>query len=408
MNLIRTFATFPRDIASLPHSIRWIALVMFLYYLGWGIVEPFLGIYFNDLFGSYTSVGIIFSLLYFFSIFLSIPFGDLSDKVSKRTIIMLMLVFYIPIGPVIGILRTIGHAVMFRLYHAFLATGLWASTEAYVRSHSPRKQASESMGVFDMAVAGSSVLGALIGGFLIMRFGIHTLFYMMPLFSIAAFIAMIRLPDSDGVMSLRDGVREVFREGVFRHELRDFFAIPGIAYITALSIIFNVVGAGVAILLPLVYHSFGLSLWEIGVVYALFMMPVFFEGPFSVLADHVNKRALFIFGALAALSIEFVMVWTQSIIMLFVLSLCLGIVFALLRPLIEGVVTNCMPRERIGELNGVYRSFILLALALGSFIIGPIADAFTIQAPFLIGAVFMGIFFIIVLFVPRSLLKISE
>jgi len=378
---------------------------MFLYYLGWGIVEPFLGIYFNDLLGSYTSVGIIFSLLYFFSIFLSLPFGDLADNVSKRTIITLMLICYIPIGPVIAALRTITDAVFFRLYHAFLATGLWASTEAYVRSHSPRKQSSESMGVFDMAVAGASVFGALIGGFLVVRFGIHTLFYMMPAFSIMALITILRLPDSDGTFSLWKGVREIVRQGLFRHEFQDFFSIPGIAHMTALSFLFNVVGAGVAILLPLVYRAFGVSLWEIGLIYAVFMMPAFFEVPFSVLADRTNKRVLFIVGSLAAVGIELCMVWTHSVFVLFALSLALGTVFALLRPLIEGVITNCMPHERMGELNGVYRSFILLALAFGSFIIGPVADAFTVQAPFLIGAILMGIFFVLVLFIPRSLLQ---
>ncbi|MDP2676308.1 MAG: MFS transporter [bacterium] len=405
MSIFRTIYSFPRDLSLLPRSIRWIALVMFLYYLGWGIIEPFLGIYFNDLFDSYTSVGIIFSLLYVFSMLLSLPFGDLADKASKRTIMTIILICYVPIGPFIATIRTIGHAVLFRVYHAFLATGLWSSTEAYVRSHSPRRQASEGIGFFDMAIAGSSVVGAILGGILITRFGIETLFYIMPVFSIGALIAVSRLPDSDGAFSLFAGIKDVFRQRLFRHEFRDFFSVPGTIYLTALSFLYHVAAAGVIVLLPLVYRALGVSLWEIGIIYAVFMMPAFFEGPFSVIADRANKKTLFLLGAGAAILIEFSMVWAHSVIALFGFSLLLGIAFALVRPLIEGMMTNCMPPAQVGEFNGVYRSFVLLALAIGSFVIGPVADAFTIQTPFFIGAVLMCIFFIVAMFLPRALLE---
>lgn len=375
---------------------------MFVYYFGWGLVEPFLPIYFNGLFGSYTSVGIIISLLYFFSIFLSLPFGDLSDRVSKKAIITAMLFLYIPIGPLLSVVRTVAHATLFRLYHAFLATGLWASTEAYVRSHSPRRQSSESMGLFDVAISGAVVCGAITGGLLIGRFGIETLFYIMPVFSIGALVILLRLPDSDGSFSFVAGVKDLLRHKLFRHELRDFFSIPGIAYMTSLSFLFNAVGGAVAVLLPLVYNAFGVSLWEIGLIYALFMMPGFFEGPFSVIADHVHKRMLLMIGAGVSVVVLSMMLYADSIGALFILSLCLGIVFALLRPLIEGMVTNCMPHNHVGELNGVYRAFVLLALAIGSFIIGPIADAFTIQAPFLIGALLMCLFLVLVFLIPRA------
>lgn len=409
MTFFRTLYSFPRESSLLPYPIRWVALVMFLYYFGWGTVEPFLGIYFNDVFGSYTSVSIIFSLLYFFSMFLSLPFGDLADVVSKRKIIALMLVLYVPVGFMLAIIRTVTHAVLFRVYHAFLATGLWASTEAYVRFHSPRRQSSEIMGFFDMAIVGSTVAGALLGGVIVARFGIQTLFYIMPVFSIIAFIAVLRLPDSDAQNKpLGRGIQDIFKKGLFRHELRNFFSVPGTPHITALSFLFNAAAAGVVVILPLLYRAFGVSLLEIGIIYAIFMMPGFFEGPLSLVADRANKKMLLIGGALAAFSLEVLMALVNSTVALFGFSLLLGISFALLRPIIEGMMTNCMPHAQVGEFNGVYRSFVLLALALGSFIIGPIADAFTIQTPFLIGAFLMGVFFFLVFFVPRELFESGD
>lgn len=401
MRLFPFSSTFPRDLFSLPIAVKHLSIVMFLYYISWGVMDPFMPIYFDTLLGSYTSVGIVFALLYFFSIFLSLPFGDLSDIVSKRSLMKIMLVLYLPLGPVISIVRTMTHVIFFRAYHAFLATGLWASAEAYVRSHSPEKQSSESMGLFDTAIGLATVVGAILGGILVTFFGIPIVFYIMPFFVVCALVATISLPDHEKTLDMRQGLRNLFRKKMFRFEIKDFFSLPGIKRITLLSFLFNAASIGTLVLLPLVYRAFGASFWEIALIYGVFMLPSIFEAPFSVLADHMGKKFLFLFGSSAAVVIQVSMAMTQSIIPLFILSLLLGIFFSLLRPSIEGVVTNSMPHEHIGELNGVYRSFVLIASALGSFAIGPVADAFSIQASFAVGAIIMLIFFIASLFYPN-------
>ncbi|MBI4114465.1 MAG: MFS transporter [Candidatus Niyogibacteria bacterium] len=402
MRLFHFSSTFPRDLFSLPIGIKRLSIVMFLYYISWGVMDPFMPIYFDTLFGSYTSVGIVFALLYFFSVFLSLPFGDLSDIVSKRTLMKIILVLYLPLGPLISIVRTMTHVIFFRAYHAFLATGLWASAEAYVRSHSPEKQSSESMGLFDTAIGLATFVGAILGGILVTVFGIPIVFYIMPLFVFAALCAIFFLPDHEGSPSFIAGVKQLFRKRMFRFEINDFFSLPGIRRITLLSFLFNAASIGTMVLLPLVYRALGASFWEIGLIYAVFMLPSLFEAPFSVLADHVDKKFIFIFGALVAVVIQLSMAMIHGVIPLFILSLFLGIFFSLLRPCIEGAVTHAMPRERIGELNGVYRSFLLIASAAGSFAIGPVADAFTIQAAFLVGAILMAVFFFAALFHPAQ------
>ena len=395
MRLYRFSSTVSRDLFSLPIAVKRISLVVFLYYISWGISDPFLPIYFDNLLGSYTSVGIVFALLYFFSIFLSLPFGDLSDIVSKRSLMRIMLFLYLPLGPILAGVRTMFHMVLFRAYHAFLATGLWASAEAYVRSHSPRQQSSESMGLFDSAIGLAVCVGAILGGILVTWFGIPFLFYIMPLFIFSAFIVIHFLPDHEGIAGMGAGMKAFFKKKMFRFEIRDFFSIPGMAHITLLSFLFNMATIGTAVLLPLVYRAFGAAFWQIGVVYALFMLPSLFEAPLSVLADRMNRKILLVIGAIAAICIQFLMIFVDHTATLFALSVLLGVSFALIRPLVEGVVTQKMPHERVGELNGVYRSCILLASAIGSFAIGPIADSFSVQTAFGVGASIMAIFFIL-------------
>jgi len=149
MRLHRRALRFPGELAKLPKSVKIISLVVFIYYLGWGIAEPFLPIYFKQIFENYTSVGFVTGLLYILSLLWTLPIGDLTDKISKKKFIGLILFLYAPIGPLLLVLKNFFDFVLFRVYHSFLASSLWTCSEAYVREHSPKNKTAEAIGLFD-------------------------------------------------------------------------------------------------------------------------------------------------------------------------------------------------------------------------------------------------------------------
>ncbi|PIR70297.1 MAG: hypothetical protein COU46_02300 [Candidatus Niyogibacteria bacterium CG10_big_fil_rev_8_21_14_0_10_42_19] len=392
MYFLRTIFSFPYELKNFPSSIKRISLVMFLYYLAWGVIDPFFTIYLKDTLGSYTDVAFITAFLYFFSMLISLPIGDLADIVSKKKLIRIFLIFYFPLAPIISFLSTIGHFIFFRIYHAFNATGLWSSIESYVRENSPAARTSGSIGFFNSAVSLASIIGAFAGGFLVARFGIKNIFYFIPVFFIAAFFMTIFLHDDRGVQTISEGLRRLFAKKVFRFEARDFISIEGMPVVTYFSFIYNMIFYGSLVVLPLFSEYLGASSVEIGLAYGLFFVPYLFEAPFSIMADRFDRRKILIFASLASVMFLTFASLTQSIYMLFFISFFLALSFAFIAPNIEGIVTKLMPRDRIGEFNGVYRSVVLLAASIGSMIIGPIADRFSIQTPFLVGAFFMVVF----------------
>ena len=364
----------------------------------WGILDPFLTIYFHDLFGSYTKVAILTALLYFFSLLASLPFGGLADVVSKKKLIHIFLILYIPLGFVLAALSTFFQFALFRIYHALLATGLWSSAESYVRVNSPPHKASESMGFFDSAISLSLVIGPVIGGILMTAFGIKSLFFIFPVFVIAAISILPSMPDHHGISNIWRGIKQIRNKKMFSFELSDFFNLPGMITISALSFISRSVAAGTMLILPLFSDDLGANFVVTGLIFAVFALPTVFEAPFSVFADKFDRKKILIIGGTAAIVFFAAAFVSDGLTSLFVLSLFIALALALITPTIEGFATELMPRHKIGELNGVYRSVGLLAGACGSFIVGPIADKFSIQAPFLFGAALMAVFLLIVIF----------
>jgi len=397
MKLWRNIVYIPRELNKLPIAIKRISFVIFLYYLSWGLLEPFLPIYFKDILGTYTNATLVIALLYLFSIFWSLPMGDLADKVSKKKLLRLFLIFYIPLGPIISVLSAVWHFVVFRLWHSFLATGLWSVSESYVRAHSPSGKTSESIGIFDFSWALSLIIGSLLGGILASLYGIRILFFIMPIFVLLALAFSRIIPDHCGTRSLSKGIKIMWASHFLKREFRDFWKIPQLVYVTFLCFVLQLVAVSGSVLLPLFSNKLGANPIQISIIFALFYAPTLFEAPFSVLADHFNQKKILLLGSLGVIITLLVLFFASNIMWLFGLSFCWAVFLALIYPVLAGKATALMPREKIGELNGVHRSFIILASVIGIFVIGPIADNFGINYPFLLSALIMIAFFFMIL-----------
>src|SRR3989344_3992862 len=173
----RALAVARRDFRTLPKSIKWITVILSFYSVMWGLWDPFLPIYFKQVLGDYTQTALVTAFFYIFLAAWSVPLGRLADVLSKKKMIAFFFLLYLPLGPVFAFLRTVVQMTMFRFYHAFLATGLWATTETYVRSHSPTHQRAEAMGILDAGLNAAIVAGAVVSGFIVAAIGIKPLFY---------------------------------------------------------------------------------------------------------------------------------------------------------------------------------------------------------------------------------------
>lgn len=404
MKLWRDIRHIPKDLKSLPFSIKRFSLISFVYYLSWSILDPFLPIYFKDILGNYTTTALVIGLLNIFTIFWSMPLGSLADRFSKKALIAFFLWLYLPLGPILSALTRVWQFTIFKVYHSFLATGFWTSGEAYVRFHSAKKERyQEAIGFSDMALGLSSVLGAILGGVLASFYNIRWLFFLMPIFVLLALFLNRKLPDHSGSGSLKLSLRKIFKQGIFSYGLRDFWKNRPLVSLTFLSFIFSLASAGHLVLLSLFSHSLGAKPIQLGLIFALAYLPILFEAPFSVLAGKYSDKKILVLTSFLSI---FILVWIfflKNVWFLLLPSFLLGLLTAFIFPILEGDKTRLMSLAKVGELSGVTRGFTILGGGLGIIITGPLADRFGISFPFLASALLMVLFLILVPFLWRKI-----
>ncbi|MBI2039327.1 MAG: MFS transporter [Candidatus Niyogibacteria bacterium] len=386
-------STARRDFRTLPASIKWVTLILSFYSLFWGLWDPFLPIYFNKILGGYTETALVTAFFYLFFAILSVPIGRIADILSKKKLIAFFLLLYLPLGPLLALMRTIFQFTLFRFYHAFLASGLWSASETYIRAHSPPHQRAEAMGFLDTGLNAAIVAGALLSGFIVAAVGIEPLFYVAPvMIGGALLLTLFYLPDHSGSSDWSRAL-PAFRVGAFKESVRDFLNNQRLFFLGRLSFLFGLASAGVgAVLLPLFSEALGATPIQIGAIFALSLVPFVFEAPFAVLAEHFSNRAIVLSSGIFSTVTLALLYFIQDLRLLSLLAFFLGLSFAMVVPILGGRATGFMPKRHIGELNGVYRAVGALAGGIGILIVGPLADRYGINAPFLLSAVLMAAF----------------
>lgn len=382
--------SFSNEMNSLPKSIKLISLVMFLYSLGWGIVTPFLPMYYQSIFGSYTKVGIVTALLPIFAILLDIPMGIIANSVSKRRMMQVALLLYMPFSSFFLSLKSLVDFTLFRMYHAAAATSLWISAESYTRYHSPPWKARLSISLYDAAGTLSLIIGPVIGGLL---FGIYgfKLLYAISVFAGFALLLSFFMPDHDPHSKLSKTVSGMLHWRKLKDLYHELLNNKPLLKINFFMFFFRFCISFIAMLLPLFLKELGASYFKIGIIFSLFYLPLVFEPFFAMFASqkYTLKIGFFFSGVLFLL-----LFLNTDLTSVFIYSLLLALCFAAIIPSIQGRITNLMPKDKIGDFTGFGFVFADLSGALGPLIAGIIADALGIKFVFLIGAVitvFLGV-----------------
>lgn len=375
------------ELAHLPKQVKVMSFLMFVYFLGWGISMPFLPIYMKEILGSYTKVGLITGLLYFLGIIWDIVLGSISDKVSRKKMIALTLFLYLPMGPIILMLKNFFDFVLYQLYHSFTASSIWINSESFVRAHSPKRKTSESMGLFDMSWITSVVIGAALSGFLFLKFG-FLIFLSISFFAGLALLISTTIKDKKGKGLLSSAKEVIVKEKVVKGGVFEFLKNRELLKLSIFSFFLLFSFGCLDMLIPLFSKSLHATPVETGLVFALFFLPRVSEGYFSILADKYGKKQILIKGLVACFVFFTLLFLFNGLLFLFIFTFLLslfGISVAL--PPIMGRTTELIPKKEMGKMVGVVKSFSALSTGLSPIVAGIIGDVFGLRYVFLLGSV---------------------
>lgn len=386
-------------------TLSIIFITIFIDLLGFGILIPILPTFASKTlnisdFGIGVTVAIFSLMQFFFNPIL----GKLSDKYGRRPIILstqsLTVVSYL--------LFAVSNSFALLLLSRALA-GIGASNigvaQAYIADITTKEERAKGMGMIGAAFGLGFVFGPVIGAFLA-QYGYHVAGYGSAIFSFSACVfAFYKLPESlDAQKSKSELKLRVFDFGLMKKVILN----PSVGFLIILffMIIFSVANiyGTYSILGFKVFHftdqQIGILFGISGLVGALIQ-----AGFIKMLSTKFSDRGIVLIG-LIALMIGLALMpygqnFTGEVIALIILSIGTGI----LQPIIPSMISKSSHESQQGTILGVNQSLSALARVFGPLWGGFAFDYLGYQSPFLTGAIFTLIVFIVSIFFLKPVIN---
>lgn len=383
-------------------SLTIIFVTIFIDLMGFGILIPILPTFASKSLGiSDFGIGAVVAVFSLMQFFFNPLLGNLSDRLGRRPIIL------------ITQLMTAASYIMFSFSDSFMIlflsrmlAGLGGSNigvaQAYIADITTKEERSKGMGMIGAAFGLGFVFGPIIGA-LLSKYGYHVAGFASAAFSFTAFVfALFMLPESNSR-----------KEGSAKHRLKIFDAAYtkkilthpeiGLLIILFFIIIFsmaNIYGT-FAILGYKVYHfsdqQNGMLFGIVGIVSAIIQ-----GGLMRYLSNKFSDRSLILTGTvLMALGLGFIPYGINFMGVSIVISV-LAIGTGILQPTIPGMISKVSPEDEQGSILGINQSFSALARVVGPLWGGFSYDFIGYQFPFLTGAFFTLVTFLLSYYLLKS------
>lgn len=381
-----------------------IFLTVFIDLLGFGILIPILPTFATkELKVDEAAIGIVIAIYSLTQFFFNPVFGKLSDKHGRRPIIVISL-----------LLNAAGY-VIFSFTHSYLMliisrviAGIGGSSigvaQAYIADVTTREERSKGMGLIGAAFGLGFVFGPLIGG-LLAEYGYAITGYAAAIFSFLAFLlTFFYLPESN----LNRGEAQQSKRSLFNIEAaKKIFSKPELGILIILFFILTFSVANIygtfALLGFKVYHFTDL---QNGYMYGIVGLSsaIVQGGLLNYASKYMNQRQMITLGAFLMMIGLALIPYGGSFAGLSVIVVVLSLGTGSLQPTLLSLISEVTSESEQGITLGLNQSFSAIARVFGPLWGGFAFEFIGYPFPFLTGAAFTFLIFLISIFyLPRIL-----
>lgn len=367
-------------------NVNYLASLDFVISLGFGLILPLFPVYVDLLGGGGLEVGILFSSFVFTRAILAAPFGNLSDRLGRKNIILVGSVLYAVLAILFTVPDTWFGLIFVRAFQGVASAMVWPVSEALVIDSSPVDKRGASMGKIVMASNLGFVVGPFIGGALFM-FASQTLgysdqdAYKFPFYFTAALAmagsALVWLHVTDAKTPEKTRTRltlkELLRpEGVDSQTLRSL----RILYVNAMIEGFSFSSIGPLMVLFLVFRfelDAGVISILIGIAMGLGALVAFPSGRY---ADKVGKKLMFVVGGYVAFVATLLVPFSYTLPLIIILLAARSMAFQVSSPALRALQADIVPERIRGRLIGLLESMMNMGAVAGAPLGGFLWDHF--------------------------------
>jgi DHA1 family multidrug resistance protein-like MFS transporter len=306
-------------------------LSVFIALLGIGIIVPIMPVFAKELGAGGFALGMIIAAFSVTRGLFQPIVGNLSDRWGRKGFLMAGLLIYGIVGLLIPMATDVNHLILIRGFHGVGSAMIVPIGMAYMSLLAPAGHESRYMSYLNVAIFCGIGCGPIIGGSLSDLWGLPSVFYTMAGLSLSALLlVVIYMPrqvagaeaeEANFVKSLVSMVRSRKTAGILMARYATMILmVPSMAFI------------------PLLMSEWqGITGLQVGFVIACrTLVNAVLQVPFGKLADRYSKRKIFIVSCLMISVIVYCIPFCQTVAVMAVVYLLLGIVEAAIWAVLGG------------------------------------------------------------------------
>ncbi len=385
-------------------ALSLIFLTVFIDLLGFGILIPILPTFAKiELSVDETAIGVVVAVYSFVQFLFNPILGRLSDKYGRKPIIVISL-FINAIGYILFAFTTSYIILLVSRIVAGIGGSSISVAQAYIADVTTKENRAKGMGVIGAAFGLGFVFGPLMGGFLA-SYGYMATGFASATFSILAFIFTIALlPESN---LNRNAPAETKRKLIDVDDLKNVFVKPERAMLIFLIFVLTFSFAniyGTFALLGLQVYGFsdmqnGFMFGIIGLTSAIVQ-----GGLIGRIGKVVSKKNILKIGSFFMMVSLALIPYGDTFLGLAIIIIFLALGTSIFQPTVLSLISEVTPDTEQGVTLGVNQSVSAFARVLGPLWGGFAFEFLGYPYPFLTGAAFTLIIFIVTVFyIPKKL-----
>lgn len=382
-------------------SLSVIFATVFIDLLGFGILIPILPTFGSKQLGiSNLQIGLAVAVYSFMQFLFNPIMGRLSDKYGRRPIILVSLSMTITSYIIFSVTNSFLLLIASRVLAGLGGSNIGAA-QAYIADITPKHERAKGMGIIGAAFGLGFVFGPMAGGFL-SRFGYQVVGLGAATFSLMAFLfALFFLPESN-IDRKTEKIKLKLFEFAYAKKVLSNPEI-GILVLFFFIVIFSMANIyGTLSLLGLKVFNF--SDQQNGYVYGIMGVvgAAIQGGLIKKLAKKYSEKIIILAGALLMMVGLAFLPYERTFLEVAIVVAVYGCGTGILQPVVVSMISKYAPEGEQGGVLGLNQSIASLARVLGPIWGGFSFDYFGYQFPFLTGAVFTFISFLIAFFLLKG------
>ena len=333
---------------------------MFVMASGLGMVVPILPVFVRDLGASGVWLGLAFSGFAITQTPLTPIVGRLGDRLGRRRFILAGLSVYVFIGIGLSMADSYQIVTLLRMGMGVGAACMFPSALAMVGELSPKGHEGRYMGMFMVSFTAGFGAGPLVGGVLKDNYGVDATFLTLAAAAVVAVLMVkLLLPDTAGARRDEEAVVPGFRE------------MAGDLRVWSLMIFNCTFGLGMGSVFTFIAIFMTESLLASATLVGLVIgsraiISSIFQPLFGRLADHIPRSLLVVGGGLLMAAGTEALPLAQSVMVLLVLFLLLGLSESAALPSSLAITTDLGRIYGYGTLIGFTNAVLIMGVLTGS------------------------------------------